>query len=247
MPDALTLPQLVYFCLVLILSYSIRGSAGFGGATVPLLAIIMSLKLVVPLVTFLGLLSSCAILLKDYRHVSWRDTRKVIPYCVIGVLIGLYFFKTLDARSLAHALGILVLVYGSYSLWVTVRPGFSFRFPLKVMTPLMGTVAGFIGTLFGAMAGMFFAIYLDYLKLGKNEFRATMAAILLALGIFRGLGYISVGAFDRDVLIVCATAVPLMAIGIFLGNRIHANLNQIAFKRFVALILIASGAPLLLR
>jgi len=214
---------------------------------VPLLAIIMSLKLVVPLVTFLGLLSSTAILFKDYRYVSWRDTRKVIPYCVIGVLIGLYFFTTLDARSLAHALGILVLAYGSYSLWVTVRPGFSFRFPLKVVTPLMGTVAGFIGTLFGAMAGMFFAIYLDYLKLGKNEFRATMAAILFALGLFRGLGYLSVGSFDRDVLIVCASAVPLMAIGVFLGNRIHANLNQIAFKRFVALILIASGAPLLLR
>jgi len=214
---------------------------------VPLLAIIMSLKLVVPLVTFLGLLSSTAILLKDHRHVSWRDARKVIPYCVIGVLIGLYFFKTLDARALAHALGLLVLAYGSYSLWVTVRPGFSFHFPLKVVTPLMGTVAGFIGTLFGAMAGMFFAIYLDYLKLGKNEFRATMAAILFALGVFRGLGYVSVGSFDRDVLLVCAAAVPLMAIGVFLGNRIHANLNQIAFKRFVALILIASGAPLLLR
>lgn len=213
----------------------------------PLLAIVMSLKLVVPLVTFLGLLSSSAILLKDYRHVSWRDVRKVIPYCVIGVLIGLYFFKTLDARSLARALGILVLAYGGYSLWVTVRPGFGFRFPLKLVTPLMGAIAGFIGTLFGAMAGMFFAIYLDYLKLGKNEFRATMAAILFALGLFRGLGYLSVGSFDRDVLIVCASAVPLMAIGVFLGNHIHANLNQIAFKRFVALILIASGAPLLLR
>lgn len=245
--DTLSVPQLLFFCIVLVFSYSVRGSAGFGGATVPLLALIMSLKIVVPLVTFLGLLSSCAILLKDYRHVSWRDTRNVIPYCVIGVLIGLYFFKTLDARSLAHALGILVLVYGSYSLWTTVRPGSSFRFPLKAVTPLMGTVAGFIGTLFGAMAGMFFAIYLDYLKLGKNEFRATIAAILFALGMFRGLGYVSVGAFDRDVLIVCAAAVPLMAIGVFLGNRIHANLNQIAFKRLIAIIILASSVPLLLR
>jgi hypothetical protein len=245
--DTLTLPQLVYFCLIVVLSYSVRSSAGFGGATVPLIALVLSLKIVVPLVTFLGLLSSCAILLKDHRHVSWRDTRRVIPYCLIGVLIGLYFFKTLDARALERALGILVLAYGSYSLWVTVRPGFSFRLPVKVVAPLAGSVAGFIGTLFGAMAGMFFAIYLDYMKLGKNEFRATMAAILLALGLFRGVGYLSVGAFDRDVLIVCASAVPLMLIGVFLGNRIHANLNQIAFKRFVALIFIASGVPLLLR
>jgi len=38
-----------------------------------------------------------------------------------------------------------------------------------------------------------------------------------------------------------------MAIGIFIGNYIHANLNQLAFKRLVAAILIASGVPLLLR
>lgn len=245
--DTLTLPQLIFFFLILVLSYSVRGSAGFGGATVPLLALVMSLKTVVPLVTFLGVLSSCAILLKDHRHVSWRDTWKVIPFCLLGVLIGLYFFKTLDVHSLERALGILVLAYGSYSFWITIRPGFNFRLPAKVVVPLTGSVAGFIGTMFGAMAGMFFAIYLDYMKLGKNEFRATMAAILLALGLFRGVGYLSVGAFDRDVLIVCATAVPLMLIGVFLGNRIHANLNQLAFKRFVALIFIASGAPLLLR
>ncbi len=245
--DALTLPQIVYFCLVPILSYSVRGSAGFGGPMVPLLALIMSLKVVVPMATFLGLLSSCAILLKDYRHVCWRDTWRIIPFCLLGVLIGLYFFKTLEARTLAHALGVLVLAYGGYSLWITVRPGFSFRPPLKVVIPALGTTAGFVGTMFGTMAGMFFAIYLDYLKLGKSEFRATVAAILAALCIFRGIGYIVVGTFDREVLIVSAAAVPLMVIGTFLGNHIHANLNQLAFKRFVALILIASGAPLLLR
>lgn len=105
----------------------------------------------------------------------------------------------------------------------------------------------FVGTIFGSMAVMLFAIYLDLLKFGKNEFRATVAAILFALGIFRGVGYAAVGAFDRDVLIACAAALPLMMIGVFLGNHIHANLNPLAFKRLVALILIASGAPLLLR
>lgn len=245
--DALTLPQIVYFCIVLILSYAVRGSVGFGGVTVPLLALVMSLKIVVPMVTFLGLLSSLAILAGDYRHVVWRDTLRILPYSLAGVLIGLYFFKTLDARALAHALGVMVLAYGSYSLWVTVRPGFKWRPPAQAVTPVAGTAAGFVGTIFGSMAGMFYAIYLDLLKLGKNEFRATVAAILLALGLFRSAGYAMVGAFDRDALIACAAALPLMAVGVFLGNHIHANLNPLAFKRLVALILIASGAPLLLR
>jgi len=245
--DALTLPQIVYFGIVLILSYAVRGSVGFGGVTVPLLALVMSLKIVVPMVTFLGLFSSLVILAKDYRHVVWRDALRILPFSLIGVLIGLYFFKTLDARTLAHALGVVVLVYGGYSLWVTMRPGLKWRPPAQAVTPVAGTIAGFVGTIFGSMAGMFFAIYLDLLKFGKNEFRATVAAILFALGIFRGVGYAAVGAFDRDVLIACAAALPLMMIGVFLGNHIHANLNPLAFKRLVALILIASGAPLLLR
>jgi uncharacterized membrane protein YfcA len=74
-----------------------------------------------------------------------------------------------------------------------------------------------------------------------------VAAILLGLGILRVSGYVAVGAYGREALIACAAALPLMALGVFLGNRIHANLDQLRFKRFVAVVVIASGVPLLLR
>ena len=41
----------------------------------------------------------------------------------------------------------------------------------------------------------------------------------------------------------CAAALPLMVLGAFLGNRIHAHLEQIKFWRLVAMILHASGMP----
>lgn len=245
--DALSLPQLFFFCFVIIVSYAIRGSAGFGGVTVPLLAWVMSLKTVVPMVTFLGILSSAAILRTEYRHIVWRDLWRVMPWCALGVAAGLYFFKILDARTLATALGAFVIAYGAYSLWASNRPDARVKLPLYAITPTAGATAGFVGTIFGSMAGMFFAIYLDLLKHGKNEFRATVAGILFGLGLFRGAGYVSVGAFDRDAMIACAVALPMMAIGVFVGNRVHANLAPLAFKRLVAAILIASGVPLLLR
>lgn len=245
--DALSLPQLFFFCFVIIVSYAIRGSAGFGGVTVPLLAWVMSLKTVVPMVTFLGILSSAAILRTEYRHIVWRDLWRVMPWCALGVAAGLYFFKILDARTLAKALGAFVIAYGAYSLWASHRPDARVKLPMYAITPTAGATAGFVGTIFGSMAGMFFAIYLDLLKHGKNEFRATVAGILFGLGLFRGAGYVSVGAFDRDAMIACAVALPMMAIGVFVGNRVHANLAPLAFKRLVAAILIASGVPLLLR
>jgi uncharacterized membrane protein YfcA len=245
--ESLTTAELLYFCFIIIISYAIRGSAGFGGITVPLLAWVMSLKTVVPMVTFLGLLSSIAILRTDYRHVVWRDLWRVLPWTALGVAIGVYFFKILDATTLARILGGVVLAYGSYALLMTWRSPGKVTLSMYVITPVAGTFAGFVGTMFGAMAGMFFAIYLDILRHSRDAFRATVAAILFALGILRGGAYIAAGEFTRDVLIACAVALPMMALGIFIGNRIHANLNDVAFKRMVAVLLIISGLPLLLR
>lgn len=244
--EALSVSEFLFFGFVIVLSYAIRGSAGFGGMTVPLLAWIMSLKTVAPMVAFLGLISSLAILRHDLRHVVWRDLWRVMPWCAGGVLGGLYFFKTLDARTLGQVLGGFVLVYGAYSLWITFRPS-EIRLPVRAVVPVAGVVGGFVGTIFGSNAGTFFAIYLDLLKYAKTEFRATVAAILLGLGILRVSGYVAVGAYDREALIACAAALPLMAFGAFFGNRIHANLDQLMFTRFVAVVVIASGVPLVLR
>ncbi|MBI1989316.1 MAG: sulfite exporter TauE/SafE family protein [Betaproteobacteria bacterium] len=244
---ALTALELIYLCAVLVLSYAIRGSAGFGVVTIPLLALVLPMKIVVPLVTVLGVISSCSILARDARHVEWREILRLLPFTVAGTLIGLYFFNAVDARTLARGLGALVLAYGGHTLVQTMRPLPQWKLPLRLMLPLTGALAGFVGTLFGSMAGVFYAIYLDMQRLGKNAFRATIAALLLVLGSMRGAGYFALGAFDRETLLACAVALPLMFAGVMLGNHIHTNLNQTAFRRVVSIILIASGVPLLFK
>ena len=243
----LALAEWLFFAVVVFVSYAIRGSTGFGGVTVPLLALIMSVKTIAPMVTFLGLISSWIILQKDHRHVVWQALWRVLPWCAIGVAIGIYFFKTLDSRTIAKGLGVFAIVYGTHSMWRTVRAAPERRLPMRAIAPIAGSVGGFVGALFGASAGMFFAMYLDLLKFPKVEFRATVAAILFGLGIMRGSGYLWAGAYDREALIICGAALPVMALGVWAGNHIHANLDQLKFKRFVAAILILSGVPLLMR
>lgn len=243
----LTAAEWLYFAVVIFVSYAIRGSTGFGGVTVPLLALIMSVKTIAPMVTFLGLISSWMILRTDYRHIAWRALWSILPWCAIGVAIGIYFFKTLDSRTLGRALGVFAIVYGVHSMWRTGRPASTRRMPLAWIAPVAGTVGGFVGALFGASAGMFFAMYLDLIKFPKVEFRATVAAILFGLGLMRGSGYVWAGAYDREALTICAVALPVMALGVWAGGHIHANLDQLKFQRLVAAILIASGVPLLLR
>jgi hypothetical protein len=99
----------------------------------------------------------------------------------------------------------------------------------------------------GTMGSSFFAIYFDAIGLGKDAYRATMTAILLTLTLIRGVGYWSVGEFDREVLIVAGLLLPPMFLGIFIGNRFHHGMSDKAFRRTVAGALIASGLALLIK
>jgi uncharacterized membrane protein YfcA len=108
-------------------------------------------------------------------------------------------------------------------------------------------VAGAVGTVFGTMATPFFVMYLEARKLAKDAFRATMSAMLLTLAVVRGLGYWAVDEFTREAFIVFAAALPVMLVGVAVGNRIHLGLSEIAFRRLVGGTLLACSVPLLLK
>ena len=240
--------ELAYCAMILLLAYGLRGSTGFGGSVgMPLLALVVPIKILVPAWTLLGLVSSIAILGKDRRHVDVKKFLYFVPWCALGVAVGLYFFARLDSRTLLRALGVMVLGYGTYFFWTTLRPNASPQPSPRFMAPLAAWLAGVVGALFGAMATVFFAMYLDVKTMAKSTFRATISAMLLTLCAGRGLGYWAVGEFTRDVWIAFAMAFPVMLAGIWAGDRIHVKLSELAFKRLVCVVLFLCGIPLLLR
>jgi uncharacterized membrane protein YfcA len=240
--------EIAYCCIVMVLSYALRGSTGFGAAAaMPLLGLVIPLKVLIPAWTLIGLVASITLFGRDRRHVAWGDIARLVPTCVIGILVGLYLFKTLDSAVLAKGLGVLVLLYGLCSLLASWRPPARWNVSPRVAAPIVGLVGGIVGTTFGTMASIFFAMYFDALRRAKDQFRATMNAILLALVVLRGAGYWAVGEYTRDVFVTTAIALPMMLVGIFIGNRVHTGLSELAFRRLVSGALIVSGLALLVK
>lgn len=245
--DQLSIGGLVYFVVVMILSFSVRGSAGFGGLNAPLLLIVLPAKVIVPALVMLGVLSSLAIVMRDHRFIQWRHVARTLPYGLIGVVLGVLVFKELDAKAIEKGLGLFILGYGLYSQWRVSRPPGPSRVPPNLLAAVAGLVAGLIGTMFGALAGVFVAVYFDVLGMSKHEFRATMAATLFLMGIGRTIGYLAVDAINADVMIAFAAALPLMGLGVVLGHRLHAQLNQAGFARLVSVLFVLIGSFLLFR
>ena len=244
---ALTPPEAVYCIMVLVASYALRGSTGFGGfAAMPLLALVIPLKVLVPVWTLLTISSSATLFGKDRRHVSMALILRILPSCTLGIALGLYLFKVLDAALLARGLGALVTGYGLYALWQMRGTGTERKSPPGVATAA-GFLAGAVGTVFGTMASIFFAIYMDAIRVTKEQFRGTLAALMMTLALVRGLGYFAVGEFGRESLLLFAAALPFLLLGICLGDRIHTSISETTFRRVVCAILILSGIPLMLK
>src|SRR5499426_248788 len=246
--------ELAYCGVVIVACYALRGSTGFGAAAaVPLLALMVPVKILVPVWTLLGIASSITIVARDYRAVAGTALLRTLPAGLIGIVIGLYVFTQLDSRTLARGLGVLVVAYGAYSLWATMRPPATASAAAaqqpsgRLLAPMAGILGGAVGTTFGTMASLFYAVYFDAIRLDKHHFRATMSAMILMLSVVRGLGYLAVGEFGRDTVVAFAQAFPIMLIGIFVGDRFHAGMSEDAFRRFVGAVLIVSGLALLVK
>lgn len=233
---------------VLLFTFALRGSVGFGGAVgLPLLALVIPVKVLAPAWTLIGIASSAAIIGKDRSHVAWRTFLALLPGCFLGIAAGLFVFKTLDAVLLARALGAFVILYALYSWWMTTRAPASPPLPPALLKPAASFLSGAVGTMFGAMASIFFALYLEASDAGKLAFRATLSAMLLTLSVARAIGYAAVDELTLDSFILCAAALPAMGIGLLVGDRIHSGLSERAFKRLVCAALFVCGVPLVLK
>lgn len=232
----------------MVAAYAARGSTGFGAAAaMPLLGLVLPLKMLIPAWTVVGAAAGLALFGADRHRIAWGEMVKLVPGLLVGIAVGLYVFKLLDAAALAKGLGVLVLAYGTYSFWGTFRAAPKPKLPPRTAAAVGGFLGGVVGTIVGTMGSVFFAMYYDAIQLAKEQFRATMTAILLTLAIVRGIGYWAVGEFTREVMILAAILFPMMLTGIFIGNCFHHGMNELLFRRTVSGALIASGLALLVK
>ncbi len=243
MLESLTNMELLLALGILVAAYLVRGITGFGSGliAIPLLALMMPLTLVVPMIGLLDYSASLAHGVNHRRSIQWSEIVPLLPFTLMGVLSALYIFKTGDADLLKQILGGFILLYALYSILGRNPHGqLSRRWSF-----IGGGFGGLVGTLFGT-GGPFYVIYLQLRGLGKTAFRATIATIFMLDGAARIVGYGLSGFYSMDTMILVAVSLPVMAIAMVVGGHIHTTISPESFKRAIGLVLLGSGAALLL-
>lgn len=242
----LTWFQLAWIAAVFFLAFVVRGMSGFGAGmiAVPLLAFVIPLQLAVPLCSLLVFVLFVILIIRDRREVVWTELRLLVPPTIIGALLGLWLFASLDNHMLVRMLGTFLMCYACYMLAVSLLGLPQLRCSQRWALPA-GFFGSFFDTLFGGGGGTLVVIYINARGIGRTGFRATVAALWFTEMIARIGGYAWAGFYSGTTLLLFAALLPLMWLGTVTGERLGNRVDGETFARILAVMLLASGASLL--
>ena len=230
--------------VVVLFAFLVRGVSGFGSATIaiPLMAHVVPLKLAVPLLLILDFLSTLATIRIDRSQVDKTEVRRLIPWSMLGVVLGALLLVRLPPQYLLAGLGALVMFFGVRTLISPVgdSPASSW------WAAPAGLTGGIFGGMFGSGAATPYMIYLTHRLRDKRRVRATFSGFAFFDYGFRLITFFFTGLLLQWALgIVLLVSVPAMAAGLYFGNRIHDRISNVQVLRVIGLLLILSGFSLL--
>lgn len=221
------------------------GLTGFGSAliTVPLASHFFPLQFVIATYSVVDLTGALRVGLENPRNVVRGEVARLVPFILIGVVLGTTALVNLPRTIATFALGTFIL---AYALYVLIRPAEERRVR-QAWAYLAGITGGITGTLFGA-GGPPSAIYLAHRPLDKAQYRATLTMTAVFSVGLRMLAFLVTGLLsDPKVWLAAIIAIPASLTGITVASRIFHRISRRALMRVVALTLLAIGASLIVR
>ncbi|TCV82988.1 sulfite exporter TauE/SafE family protein [Sulfurirhabdus autotrophica] len=229
--------------VIIFTAYFIRGITGFGSGliAVPLLAHLFPLQFVVPFVLVLDFIGSVVLSTGTRNQASWHELKILLPVGLIGVVLGVSLLISLPKEPLLGGLGLFVLAFGIRNV-LNIHGS-------KIISRWWGIPAGLTGgtvsALFGT-GGPPYVIYLSHRLQDKSVMRATTSVLFMIEGGARVVAFMIAGLFlQTNIALAILSAIPVMAIGLYLGNKTHIGISQQQILKLIGLLLVVSGSSLL--
>jgi uncharacterized protein len=234
-----------YVAGVLLLAYFIRGISGFGSGliAVPLLALTLPLTFVVPLILLTYFTSSLVLGGLNVRLMAKDELRRVLPPGLIGVVLGTFLLLSLPKTPMLIGLGSLVIVFALRNLLLSAAE------PRPIATwwawPA-GLIGGTVSALFGT-GGPPYVIYLTHRLFDKGRLRATFSGLFFIEGLARIVSFALAGLLAWTQLRAYAFAMPVALVALWLGSHVHSRMSNAQMLKLISIILLGSGASLILK
>ncbi len=224
----------------------IFGITGFGAAlvTVPFATHFVPLQFALALFVLMDLANAFRIGFESPKHAVKSEWTRMIPTILVGTVAGVTLLVNLPRGAATLALGLFVALFALYSL---VRSPVAERLVSPRWAWVAGLAGGITSTIFGA-GGPPYAMYLSQRGLSKEQYRATLGLATLTSISIRTVAFLVTGILlDPKVWLYAVVVVPAGLTGIWAAGHLFRRMSREVLMRAVSLMLLASGASLILR
>jgi len=231
---------LLFFTVALCIGLSKTGVHGAGNIAVPLLAVVFggqkSSGIMLPMLCLADVMG----VWYYHRHASWPHLKKLIPWSVIGIVLGTVIGRMIDDQT--FKIVMVVVIFISVGIMIWMERGHKEDIPdYHWFAALCGVAAGFT-SMVGNLAGAFSAIYVLSMRLPKNSFIGTSAWFFLVINWIKVPFHVwSWKTITWNTFFLDLTTLPVIALGAWLGITIVRNLSEAAYRWFIIVMTLAAA------
>lgn len=173
------------------------------------------------------------------------DMRRLLPFVVgglAGIPLGAALLPHIDPLQFKAGVGALLTVFCPAMLWASKLPHVTVGG--RVADGVVGFIAGIMGGL-GGLIGPAPTLWCTLRGWGKDVQRAVFQAFGMAMHAATLATYAVRGDITPEAQWMFLLVAPAMLIPNMLGARLYSRFSEVAFRRLVLLLLLASGVVLL--
>jgi len=225
---------------IVALGHFIKGLSGFASAlfAIPLLALFLDIKFVVPVFLLFDFISGLILTIQTRKSINKNEVLLLLSGLIFGTGIGTFILVSFGNELLKRIFGVFVILFALKILIWDNENGK--RQISKIWAPVSGFVGGCVGGMFG-LNGPPMVLYLAHQVKDKQIFRATLYGVFFVDACYRLILYSFSQLITLEVVKFALYLTPFLLVGLFLGTKLHAKINESIFKKIIGLILTVTG------
>jgi hypothetical protein len=231
--------------LTVVVAGFVQGTLGFGVGMVAMSVIPMYLDLVlaVPIVALFSVSINGYLLWGLRRHI---DKGRVAPLLLGGLLgapLGVALLRSVDARYMKLALGLVILTYSVYALRSAHRAD-------RTIKDRWGVAFGAAGGLMqGGLnaGGLPVVVYATVKPWDKDAIKASLLTFFFVVTLTQLIYFVASGMFTGQALEHTLVLLPALFGGVIVGKRMYDRIPHEKFRLGVLLFLAVMGVNFLVR
>ncbi|OPA41261.1 hypothetical protein BHL07_10865 [Bacillus cereus] len=230
----------IFVCIILVASI-LQASTGFGFSIMatPFLLMLFLPQEAIQINIILSLIISISLIWKIRMDVDFVLLKRFIFGSIVGVPFGILIFISVNINTFKLAVSILLLLLTLLLICnVKVRATQSIDF-------IVGGLSGLLTTSIG-MPGPPLLLYFTGTNTEKEKLRATTLAFYLFIYFISLVTQILFTGTNKTIWESSFYAIPIVFLGLFIGQIIFKWLNQRIFKIFTYILLSCTGIYLLI-